>query len=154
MSIEETCFFIITQYHIHQESHRKKYWILTGLFYLIHHICQTLRQVISSFYVPYKMHWMTKTFFQNIRLKCLWKISRAQNQLNFSWSESTSYLIRGKKWFKTVPNILLIVKVFMKKLYFLKQKLSMTQPNIYTWNNFSLLTQVQTLIYMYTNFSL
>ena len=37
------------QGHIHQESRRKKYWIVAGLFYHIHHIQQTLHQVISIF---------------------------------------------------------------------------------------------------------
>ena len=41
-SIGETCFSMIMPGHIQQESHRKKYWILAGLFYPIHYIHQTL----------------------------------------------------------------------------------------------------------------
>ena len=48
------------QGHIPQESWKKKYWISAGLFYPILHILQTLNQVISIFFVHYKMLWMTK----------------------------------------------------------------------------------------------
>ena len=49
-----------------------------------------------------------KTFLKRIRWKCFQKTSWAQNQVNFTWEESTNYLINGKRWFKIMANILLI----------------------------------------------
>ena len=51
------------QYHIQQESGRKKYWICTELIYLILHIHQTLQQVISICFVHDKILLITKKIF-------------------------------------------------------------------------------------------
>ena len=112
----------------------EKYWIWAGLFYPIHHIHQALHQVISFFFLLYKMFLITKDFLMKIQWKRSWQTSWAQNQLNFTWEESTSYLINGKRWFKIMANILLFeIKSLLNYSwidYILsKWKLLMTQPN-------------------------
>ena len=49
-----------------------------------------------------------KKFSQENHVKTFGKTFWAQNQLNLTWEESTSYLIDGKKWRKMLGNILLI----------------------------------------------
>ena len=46
--------------------------------------------------------------FRKKRWKHLWKTCRDQNQLNFTWEESTNNLINNKKWYKRMVNILVI----------------------------------------------
>ena len=52
--------------NVRQESRWKKYWISAGLFYPIHHIYQFLHQVISIFFILYKILWMSKNVFKKI----------------------------------------------------------------------------------------
>ena len=72
--------------------------------------------------------------FLKIRWKCLGKSSCAQNQLKFTWEESTNNMINGKKWFKIMANILLIDSLENSSwidYILLKRKLSMNPPNRY-----------------------
>ena len=47
------------QGHIQQESGRKNYWTLVGLFNSTHHIHSILHQAISIFSLLYKILWIT-----------------------------------------------------------------------------------------------
>ena len=105
-------------------------------FYPIHHIHQTLHQVISIFFILYKMTWISKTFLKKIRWKGFWKRSWEQNQQNFTWEESISFLINGKKWFKIMANLLLIeinslLNYSWINYILVKRKLFMTQQMIW-----------------------
>ena len=50
---------------------QEKNWIQADLFYLIHYIHQTLRQVNSIFFVLNKMFWMTRNFSHENPVKML-----------------------------------------------------------------------------------
>ena len=118
--------------------HQEKYWIKAGLFNLIRHIHQILHQVLSIFLIFYKILWMTKNFLLKIRWKYLWKTSWAWNRVNFTWEESTSNLINGKRWFKIIGNIQLIEINQLLNFSWInnisqKRKLFMTQLNIYIY---------------------
>ena len=60
-----------------------KYWIKAGLFYPINHIHPTLYQVISIFFILYKMLWMTTNI--GFRLVC--------------FTQSTIFIRPYTKWF-------------------------------------------------------
>ena len=76
-------------------------------------VCSTLSTIFprlcpkwfqSSSFSTKCFEWQ-KLFFKKIKRKCLGKTSWARSQLNFTWEESTNYLINGKRWFKTIVNI-------------------------------------------------
>ena len=79
-SIEEMlCFSVITEGHVQLELHKKKYWILASLFYSIY-------GRFPFFLNSQQNALINKNFIKKIRWKYLWK---AQNQMNFTWKEST-----------------------------------------------------------------
>ena len=82
---------------------QEKYWIL-GWSVLLHpsYIYWTLNQAISNFFALNKKFILTSTFLWKIRWKRLWKSCWALSYLNFTWEESTGYVINSKRWFKNV----------------------------------------------------
>ena len=65
------------------------------------------------------MFWTTKIFLKN-RWKRFGKIYRFQNQVNFTWNESTSYLLNWKRLFIIMADNTdwkQFVKLFTNKLY-------------------------------------
>ena len=92
---------MIIQNPIQQALHLKKYWVLAGLFYFIHYIYQTLQHVISSFFILYKMPWITKLFSPEDQVKI-----SDENFLNLKLWEC---YLRGTnkwldKWQEVIPN--------------------------------------------------
>ena len=43
----------------------------------------------------------------------MWKTYWIQNQLNFTWEESTSYPVNGTLWWKIMVNILIIIIIII-----------------------------------------
>ena len=66
---------------------------LGSLPHLIHHIHQTLHQVISIFSVLNKMFWTTKKILKKISWKSWRKSSSTRSQQNFVWVKTTSYVV-------------------------------------------------------------
>ena len=78
-NLMKTCPALIGRRNVvllHVDARLHSVWFMwAGLFYPILYIYQTLNQIISTFFILYKMLWLTKDFLNKVRLKYLWKNS-------------------------------------------------------------------------------
>ena len=96
-SVRETlCFSMIMQGHIPQDS----YWgkILVLGWSVLPHPPYLAHLASSDFYLFLVLN-DKKIFSRKSGVNICGKTCWAQNQLNFTWEESTSYLINSKRWF-------------------------------------------------------
>ena len=109
----KTLCFSIKSRQLSARIEQKKYLIEAGKqnkTNYIYHPLYSPNLASSDFrlFFLYKLPRMTKKFLNKIKWKRIWNTSWAQNQLNLTREESTSYLMNDKRRFKIIANIQLI----------------------------------------------